>query len=90
MYRWISQLKALSIEIDLDESGINRQVFFKGRGVDIFGKIHPFLILAPPCTLIGNYDSNCQHLQANNPHIADILYAQGGKVRWIHCASSYC
>jgi hypothetical protein len=38
MYQRISQLKALSIEMDLPESGINRQVFFKGRGVDIFGK----------------------------------------------------
>jgi hypothetical protein len=45
MYRRISQLKAWSIDIDLDESGINRQVFFKGRGVEIFGKIHPSLLI---------------------------------------------
>ncbi len=45
MYRRISQLKTLSIEMDLPESGINRQVFFKGRGVEIFGKIDPSLLI---------------------------------------------
>ena len=31
--------------MDLPESGINRQVFVKGRGVEIFGKIHPSLLI---------------------------------------------
>jgi hypothetical protein len=51
MYRRISQLKALSIGIDLDESGINSRVFFKGRGVEIFDKIHPSLILREASTV---------------------------------------
>jgi hypothetical protein len=32
-------LKVLSCEMDLPESGINRQVFLKGQGAQVFNKI---------------------------------------------------
>ncbi len=88
-------LKISSVEIDLPESGVIRQIFSKGRSAEISAKFAVPLsgeshlsLPTPPC--VGNYDRSWQ---LRNKKVEKTLPPSRfscaiSKVRTIHCPSS--
>jgi hypothetical protein len=91
-------LKISSVEMDLPESGVIRQIFSTGRCAEISAKFAVPLsgeshlsLPTPPC--VGNYDRICQKklrkkVEKTFPCHPD-FHAQFPKVQSNHCPSSY-